>query len=418
MRIWLLHIGEHLPVDGATRLFRYGYLANAFQAAGHEVLRWAPTYSHIDKAHRFSEDCRVAINSRYAIQFVHSPGYRRNAGWERLRTYHVLGRRFRELATRQEQPDLIVAAIPSLEWADAAVDYGRTNQVPVVIDIRDLWPDVFLTALPMAIRRVGRYMLAPYYRLARRACSRANGLVGVSQSYLDWGLELAGRSRGPHDAVVPLGFEPHPTPDALLQDNVAKLRARGIDPRRPICMFAGLFERSYDVETVVRAARQLRASGREDVQFVLCGDGAKMPKMRRLAEGLPNVHLLGWVDLTMVQAVASIAEIGLCAYADGAMQSLPNKPFEYMAGRLAICSSLPGELTDLLHRHQCGTTYRAGDCRSMAGCLSTMLAAPDQLSRMRSAAYRVWSEKYRSQEIYARFVDQLTKLPTPTRAAA
>ena len=29
MRVWLLHIGEDLPVDNAARTFRYGYLAKA-----------------------------------------------------------------------------------------------------------------------------------------------------------------------------------------------------------------------------------------------------------------------------------------------------------------------------------------------------------------------------------------------------
>lgn len=148
MRVWLLHIGEELPVDGTTRLFRYGYLARALTDRGHEVLRWAPTFRHATKKFRFSADARVSVWENYSIQFVHSPGYRRNAGFERLRTYRVLDRRFRELSTREPMPDLIVAAIPSLEWAAAATEYGRRHGVPVVVDVRDLWPDVFLNAFP------------------------------------------------------------------------------------------------------------------------------------------------------------------------------------------------------------------------------------------------------------------------------
>ena len=147
MRVWLLHIGEDLPVDGAVRRFRYSYLAEALAERGHDVLRWAPTFRHNTKRHRFADDRRVEVGPRYAIQFVHSPGYRRNVGLQRLRAYRALGRRIRGLMRREQPPDVLVAAIPSLEWADAAVAYGRARSIPVIVDVRDPWPDVFSTRL-------------------------------------------------------------------------------------------------------------------------------------------------------------------------------------------------------------------------------------------------------------------------------
>jgi glycosyltransferase involved in cell wall biosynthesis len=418
MKVWLLHIGEELPVDGGGRPFRYGYLARALEERGHQVLRWAPTFRHATKTQRFSTDRREQVSRNYAIQFVHAPGYCRNVGLERLRTYRVLGRRFREIAGREPPPDIIVAAIPSLEWAAGAAEYGRAHRVPVVIDVRDLWPDVFLNALPTAARRAGRLALVPYYRLARRACRQADAIAAVSQSYLDWALRLACRTQQPRDMVAPLGFELDPAPVDLLRDSLAVLRSRGINPALPTCLFAGLFERSYDVETVVEAARRLDASGRTDLQFILCGDGAKMPTVRRRARELLNVHLLGWVDAPMLEAARSISSIGLCAYAADATQSLPNKPFEYMAGRLAIVSSLPGEMPDLLQRHQCGVTYRAGDAHSLARCLVELAAAPKRLAAMRENAYQAWSKNYRSRDIYSRFVDHLTTLTAAAAKAA
>lgn len=418
MQVWLLHIGEDFPVDGPTRSYRFGYLAQALQDKGHEVLRWAPTFRHNTKRQRFSADARVAITRRYDIQFVHSPGYQRNASLERLRTYRVLGRRFPQLAERERPPDLIVAAIPSLEWAKAATDYGRAHRTPVVIDVRDLWPDVFLNALPGPAKRTGRFALAPYYRLARQACQRADAITAVSQSYLDWALHLAGRSRQPHDSLAPLGFEPAPVPEETLQDKVAELRARGIDPERPTCMFAGSFERSYDLTTVIGAARRLRAAGRRDVQFVLCGDGSTLPACQRLAAGLDNVHLLGWVDAATLRAVASISSIGLCAYAHDALQSLPNKPFEYMAGHLATVSSLSGDLAALLEQHDCGVTYRAGDAEYLACSLRRLVDNPARLQTLCSNGYNAWRRNFRSSTIYSRYVDHLTALTTSTARAA
>jgi glycosyltransferase involved in cell wall biosynthesis len=417
MRVWLLHIGEQLPMDGRTRSARYSLLARALAAQGHDVLRWAPTFCHVTKRHRIPHDARVWINDRYAIQLVHSPGYRRNVSLSRLHAYRVLGRRFRQLAVEQVLPDMIVAAIPSLEWAEAAVDFGRTHDVPVVIDVRDLWPDVLLTALPQSLRSLGRPLLAPYERMARRACAGATALVGVSRSYLDWALRHAGRSGRAQDLVVPLAYEPEQISDDGLQAEVACLRELGVDPSRPVCLFAGLFERSYDLETVIEAARQLEATG-STAQFVLCGDGSKTVALKRQAAGLHNVLFLGWVDVPRLQAVASVSAVGLCAYAGDALQSLPNKPFEYMAAGLPIISSLRGELPALVDRHQIGMNYRAGDAASLANGLENLLSNRMKLRAMGAKSHQLWSQQFRSEHVYSRFAEQLATLRHVSKIAA
>jgi glycosyltransferase involved in cell wall biosynthesis len=418
MRVWLLHIGEDLPVDGAVRQFRYGYLAEALAERGHHVVRWSPTFRHNTKRHRFFDERRVEITPRYTIQFVHSPGYRRTTSIARLRTYQILSRRFRRLARFATPPDVIVAAIPSLEWAVASVDYGRARGVPVIVDVRDLWPDVFPSSLPFGAQSIGRLLLAPYQRMARHACRSAATLAAVSESYLNWGLRHAGRQRTVRDHVLPLGFEPTRVEVAESQQCQEALRARGIEADRPVCLFAGGFERHHEVEVIIEAARRLTATGRGDVQFVLCGDGSKMAAIRRQAEGAANVHLMGLVDATTLQALASISVVGLCAYSPGALMSLGNKPFEYMAGRLAIVSSLPGELADLLRRHDCGVIYRAGDACSLAGCLARLLDDPDRLEVMRENAYQAWSKNYRTTQLYPQFAAHLEAMTaTATQAA-
>jgi glycosyltransferase involved in cell wall biosynthesis len=417
MRVWLLHVGEELPVDGPQRRYRYGYLAEALRQQGHEVVRWAPTFRHLAKLHRFTSDRRVTVASGYDIQFVHAPGYRRNVGLRRLYSYRALDRRFRALAASEPQPEVIVAAIPSLEWANAAVDFAQLHRIPVVIDVRDIWPDVYLNALPRIIRPATRLLLARQFQSARRACRGASALMAVSQSYLQWALKLASRAANQHDTVVPLGYEADVVPAEVIRARMAPLAGRGIDPRRPTCFFAGRFERSYDLSTVVDAARILQSEG-NDLQFVLCGDGAHLARVAKQARGLRNVAFLGWVDTVTVQAVASFSCIGLCAYARDATQSVPNKPFEYMASRVAVVSSLSGEMAELLDRHQCGRTYHANDACSLADCLASLLRSRDELDRMRTNAYEAWSHHYRSADIYADFARRLTDLTRRLALAA
>jgi glycosyltransferase involved in cell wall biosynthesis len=143
-----------------------------------------------------------------------------------------------------------------------------------------------------------------------------------------------------------------------------------------------------------------------------------MPALRRQAAGLRDVHFLGWVEAPMLQAALSAASIGLCAYSADALQSLPNKPFEYMASGLAVVSSLRGDLSQLLNRYQCGMTYRAGDVSSLVNCLVDVSHDSEKRGSMRANAYRAWSQNYRSAKIYDDFVTHLTTLPVIRASAA
>lgn len=407
MRVWLMHVSEELPVDGSNRTFRYGYLAEALLASGHEVLRWAPTFRHRTKMHRFDSDHLHEVSPGYEIQFVHSSDYTRHISLARVRAYRELAHRLVELAPTKPRPDVIVSAIPSLEWSEAAVQIGTNWNVPVVVDVRDIWPDIYLNALPKFARPAGLPLLRHEFKRVRRICAAASMLTAVSNSYLQWALGYAGRNQSDLDRVLPLGYEPVDESDSDRSSAIQLLRDLGVDTNKPICLFAGRFERSYDLGTVIRAAKSLYAEGQTDLQFVLCGGGARADKYRRMAQGAQNVFFTGWISAPCLQAIASISEIGLCAYAADATQSVPNKPYEYMASELAVVSSLPGDMQQLLDRHECGVTYEAGNPSSLKSQLDSLLGNRSKLSLMQENGRAAWERHYQSQHLYRDFVAHL-----------
>jgi glycosyltransferase involved in cell wall biosynthesis len=181
----------------------------------------------------------------------------------------------------------------------------------------------------------------------------------------------------------------------------------GVATGKPICLFAGRFERSYDLSTVIKAARTLRSAGRPDVQFLLCGGGSRLRAYQQLAQNEGNVFFTGWVDAETLQALADVSTIGLSAYADDATQSVPNKPFEYMASSLAIVSSLPGDMQVMLDTHECGVTYKAGSATSLAKQLLQLLSDGEKLAVMQKKGRAAWESHYRSRHLYADFVAHL-----------
>jgi hypothetical protein len=163
VRIWIATITEPLPCDGDdVRLHRVGTLARALVERGHNVLWWASTFDHFTRAQRFTTDTSVKSGSRLVLKLIRSPGYRSNVSASRLADHAYSAFRFVRLARHEDRPDVILACLPTLEMAAASCWIGGRLKVPVVVDVRDLYPDVFVEVFPKWMRPFVRAGMWPY----------------------------------------------------------------------------------------------------------------------------------------------------------------------------------------------------------------------------------------------------------------
>jgi glycosyltransferase involved in cell wall biosynthesis len=258
-------------------------------------------------------------------------------------------------------------------------------------------------------------VLHPEFRRARYVFRSATAIVGVSDGYLEWGLRQAGRARGSWDAVFPHGY-PRPTLAAAAGARArGELESLGVDPRRVVCCFVGSFGRSYDLGTVIEAARRLERAGRGDVQFVLAGDGERRAAWQRQAAGLSNVIFTGWLSGDAIAALLGLARIGLVAYAPRAPQGLPNKLFEYLSAGLPVVSSLRGETEGFLRETGCGATYPPGDAAALAALLLQLTADDSARREMGRRALARYDAEFAAPQVYGRLADHLERFTRSLR---
>src|SRR5204863_5451667 len=100
-----------------------------------------------------------------------------------IRNHRQTAAQFTARAARGAPPDVILCSYPTIELCDAAVSYGRFHGVPVVLDIRDLWPDIFLNLVPRALKGFARVALAGMFKASRRACGDATAIVGITEQF-------------------------------------------------------------------------------------------------------------------------------------------------------------------------------------------------------------------------------------------
>lgn len=407
MKVWSIHTGEPPPSYTGTRKLRGSLIVDALRARGHNVTWWSSSFFHSTKTRIAGGDHAETLSDGVECRLLEGVAYTRNISFQRFAHYKRLARAFTMKAAQERKPDLIVAAIPDYDTAAAAVEFGREHQVPVLIDIQDIWPETFLSRVPRLLRPVGRLMLAREFGKTRSLLSGATGIVACSAAYLDWGLRHAGRDRRASDAVFYLGYpDPEPVDPIEVSESVRRL-LDGIEPYT-VLAFTGTFGQSYDIRGILRAARILQASHPE-IRFVIAGTGDQYEWARQQAADLRNVVLTGWLHRSDLAALLARAHAGLATYRSTAPQSLPYKPFEYLAYGLPVVSSLKGEMAAIIGEHAVGKTYTPEDTGSLVDAIVSIVE-PDTRKRAAAAARRLFDFEFSAQVIYSAYATHIEQV--------
>jgi glycosyltransferase involved in cell wall biosynthesis len=372
---------------------------------GHDVTWWTSTVDHFSKRLVATESKRETSWPGLTLQFLHGRLYTRNISVARWLNHREIAAEFLRLAPMSEPPDVILCSYPTIELSDAAVRYASKRGIPVLLDIRDLWPDEIAARIPRPMRFMAPMLLRPLYSAARRALGGAFGIVAISRTYIEWARVLGARRPSEGDLFVPMGYDAASFDIEPAATVGPKLTALGVDPSHKIVWFCGTFVGSIDLQPAIAAARLLEHD--PTVQFVFTGSGERDAEWRAQSRDMANVVFTGWANREELAWLAAHAWVGLAAYKRGAMMSLTNKLFEYMAAGLPILSSLQGEAAALLAEHDVGLTYIAGDATDLAEKISRLATDAQLAARLAGNARRVFQHNYAAESVYSRFADHL-----------
>ncbi len=415
MKVWIVFIGEELPIDGAVRPWRYGILSDILADRGHEVIRWQPSF-YLHKHQRCEADTTIRWRDNYTIRLIHVPPYRRHIGFQRIRHYEILARRFAALARVEEPPDILLCGMPSPSMCAASAEYAAHRRIPLLIDVRDLWPDIFLDVVPSLLRPLGHLALWFEFRRNRRVFRQATGILGIRDDFVQWGRDYGRRAPGAFDGTFSHAYRERTLSAEERSREEDLLRRAGVRFEKPMACFFGSFEESYDLETVVEAARKLVAGPHRDLQFVLCGDGKKLPALRARAEGLPNVVLPGRVSPEAIARLMESADFGLASFIRGATHTVSNKVVEYFCGGLAVVASESEGIRRVLETNRCGVTYEPESVRSLVAALSDLMENDENREEMKRNARALYERSYTAGAVYGAMADHLEKTARSFRA--
>jgi glycosyltransferase involved in cell wall biosynthesis len=386
---------------------RYGELTRALARRGHHVTWWACDFSHQTRSFIGAPNARVESDG-VSIVLVHGTGYRRNVGLRRLRHVAVHARSLARLVEHEQPPQVIVSAMPTTDACMVVTEFAGRNGIPVIIDVRDEWPEDYIRWLPRLARPLGRLALMPKFGELSRVCRAATSLTSVTERQLMYGLKHAGRDRAANDAVFYTGARRTPIDSELVSTQVAQWRARGLRDTDFICVFTGTMSPSRPLGPLITATTRL--AGRMPLKLVLAGQGDYEAQYRGQANGSPAVIFTGWVDAVQMAALHEIANVLLAPYSPDYGFSMPTKIFDYLAAGRPMLSSCPGEAEELVRREGVGLQVRVDDVPGIEDALTQLHKDPEGCRRMGKRARVLFERQFALEGILERYADHIERI--------
>jgi glycosyltransferase involved in cell wall biosynthesis len=414
MVVWVVNRGEQLPIDeGNPRLMRLGILSEMLVERGHRVVWWSSVFSHRLKKMRCAQEKETDINPSYKIVLLQSFGYSKNLALSRIVDNYILASSLKKAFLTKQKPDIIISSVPTIEMSRVATDYGKLHGVPVVIDLRDKWPDSIVDMLPNGMRFLGKIALYKMYRDMRSVCKDAYAIFGITDGFLDWGLEYSGRIRSSLDRVFHHSYNPRVPEIEELEKAKNFWHVMGIEEDKTsfIACYFGVLGSQAELSTVIDSARIL---GKLDIsiRFVLCGTGDYENRFRQQARRLDNVIFPGFIGWPEIWTLMQMSSVGLVPLKSNLnfIENIPNKPVEYLSAGLPIVSSLKGTLADLLAEHQCGITYPNNDAESLTQALVSLWENPGQLRLMSENSRKLFNDRFSADKVLGDMINCLEQI--------
>ena len=417
----ILYVSHYFPPEMGAPAGRVAGLGRLWAAAGHEVHVLTGFPHH--PTGRIHPDYRRAFRRGYLRE--ETDGVRVHRTWIFPAANRGKVRRslnytsFMASATvsgslRLPCPDVIVATSPQLLCAGAGYLLARRFRAPLVMEVRDLWPESLI-----AVGASGRrsLLVGSLERIARGLYRRAAHIVTVTDSQ----RAVIVRMGFPPErvSVVPNGVD-----RAFLEADASPSNSAQVaGERRFEVTYIGTIGMAHHLETLLEAAALLRDDPR--FHFRLVGEGARRAALesQARARGLANVEFCG--ERPRGEVARWIAQSSACAVLlrrnEVFRTVVPSKLLEIMAVGRPIILGVEGEARALLERAGAGLAIEPENAAQLVATVRSLAADPSLCRQFGENGRKFAAREFLREKLAERYAELLARLvapPVPAQVSA
>ncbi len=300
--------------------------------------------------------------------------------------------------------DVVIASGPPYFAQFAGAAAAITRRVPLVTEIRDLWPDY---VAEMGIIR-SRSLLRAMFLSERWLLRQSDAVAVVTESFRTRLVAKGIAAEMIH--VLPNGVD---TARYFPDDELSRAPATS-GGRRPRIGYLGTFGAGQGLLAVVEAARRLEAQG-FPVVFDLVGDGPQRHALEADLAGrpVPNVRLHPPIPRDQTRDFYNSCDVVLVPHASlGVLgDTVPSKIFEVMGCGRPLVGALRGEGARIVSDSGAGLVATPEDPASIADALRRALQLSNEERSAMGAAGRAYALTHFDRRVIAdRYLNLLTAL--------
>lgn len=312
--------------SGTSRFFQ---IANTFYNEGWKVECITTSFQHFKKERR-NIPLIEQQNYPFDIKFIEAPPYKKNIDVRRVISNKVAEINLKEYLNQHVNDyDVIYLSIPANNIAAMVTTIAKQNNVPVIVDIEDLWPE----AMSMVIKneRIMNLLFHSFVVDAETTYSNASGIIGTSEDYTDRAFK--NRKRDIPAETLYVGCE--------INDFDSGVREYKKEIQKPTdeywVTYAGSISTSYDIKTLIDAGYSLKD---KNIHIQILGTGSLKNELEEYSKYMNNIHFWGFVPYPKMAAVLSSSDIVVNSFIKGAPQSIVNKVGDYLASGRPMINTL------------------------------------------------------------------------------
>lgn len=406
LNIWILKDGETLPIEKKSKKMRTWRLGEALADRGHSVTWWTSNFFHTKKEKISEGDTTIHIRDNFKVNLIDCGAYKKNISFARIKHHFLLGKRFFKLIQKETKPDIMVVSFPPIELLSKAIKYGRMNNIPVIVDVRDMWPEVFFIHFPKILRLFLFLPFQIYARGLKSSLKKSQSIVAISTDCLNWALNKINIKRDERHDVFYLGYE-----ESASQEREVIKELDNIPKGKVTFTFLGSFSKIGNPEFIVDHVKDLENDENFNGYFIIAGDGENRRALEEKVSSCKNVLLLGWLNRGQSSYLMENTDISISPVVNKEKNNLylPNKIFEPLFFGKGIIHGLNGEAKDLLEKYNAGIYYESGNGDSFIQALKSALDE-EKRKTMSKNAKRLYNDLFSFEKTYSKYCDHIEKI--------
>ncbi|MCM1121705.1 MAG: glycosyltransferase [Eubacterium sp.] len=259
------------------------------------------------------------------------------------------------LSVHVKEYDVVYISIPANDIAAMTTDMCKKNNVPVVVDIEDLWPE----AMSMVIKNdwLRKLLLYSFAKDAEKTYRNADGIIGTSDDYTNRAFRRRKRNIPAETVYVGCNLKD-------FDDGVEKYSAEIEKKEGEFWVtYAGSISTSYDIKTLIDAGYSLRNRG---VQVQILGTGSLKEKLEVYSRDMENIHFWGFTAYPKMAAALNKSDVVVNSFVRGAPQSIVNKIGDYLASGKPMINTLENPLfCKMVGENDIGTNVEPGNIQKL-----------------------------------------------------